>query len=117
MKTKSAKAKGRVLQNWVKKKMLEIWRVPEEDIRCAIMGEKGWDVVLHKSSSLFYAYPFGVECKNQERLNVWSAWEQTMKHNEGKLHTRTPILFIKKNGKKPLVVMDAEQFFLETEYN
>jgi hypothetical protein len=39
-------------------------------------------------------------------LNVWRAWEQALA-NSGKYD---PILVIKKNNIKPLVVVDAEYF-------
>jgi hypothetical protein len=51
-------------------------------------------------------FPFSVECKNTERLNVWDAYDQACA-NCGDYE---PILFIKKNGRKPLVVLDAESF-------
>jgi hypothetical protein len=52
------------------------------------------------------SFPFSIECKNVEKLNVWEAYEQA-KANAG---TYEPIVVMKKNHKKPLVVMDAENF-------
>jgi len=51
-------------------------------------------------------FPFSVECKNQEKLNVWDAYEQAKANAEG----YEPIVVMKKNHKKPLVVIDAEYF-------
>ena len=51
-------------------------------------------------------FPYSVECKNQERLNVWSAWEQA-NTNKGLYE---PLVVIKKNGVRPLVLLDAENF-------
>jgi hypothetical protein len=51
-------------------------------------------------------FPFSIECKNVEKLNVWEAYEQA-KANCG---TYEPIVVMKKNHKKPLVVIDAENF-------
>jgi hypothetical protein len=51
-------------------------------------------------------FPFAVECKNVEKLNVYNAYEQATA-NCGKLE---PLLVMKKNRKKPLVVMDLESF-------
>ena len=47
-----------------------------------------------------------VECKSVEKLNVWGAYEQAAA-NSGK---HEPLLVMKKNRKKPLVVLDAEAF-------
>ena len=52
-------------------------------------------------------FPYKVECKNVEKLNVWKAYEQAGDH-EGE---EEPLLIIKKNNKNPLVVVDAEFFF------
>jgi len=58
------------------------------------------------SSGARQMFPYSVECKNQESLNVWSAFEQAKK-NSG---VYEPILIIKKNRKTPLAVVDAEHF-------
>ena len=47
-----------------------------------------------------------MECKSVEKLNVWGAYEQAAA-NSGK---HEPLLVMKKNRKKPLVVLDAEAF-------
>ena len=68
------------------------------------MGASGEDLIMaHMARQKF---PFSIECKNQERLNVWDSYSQA-DTNSGKYE---PILFIKKNNKKPLVVLDAEYF-------
>ena len=41
-----------------------------------------------------------------EKLNVWDAYSQA-KENSGDYE---PIVVMKKNGKKPLVVLDADYF-------
>jgi hypothetical protein len=51
-------------------------------------------------------FPYSIECKNQESLNVWKSYEQA-ESNSGDYE---PILFIKRNNQKPLVVVDAEYF-------
>ena len=51
-------------------------------------------------------FPHSIECKNVEKLNVWDAYEQACA-NSGNYE---PILVMKKNGKKPLVVVDAEYY-------
>ena len=56
---KSRKAKGRRLQNWVRDELLK--RFPslnENDVVCAIMGEKGVDIKLSDKAKKFI--PFAI---------------------------------------------------------
>ena len=66
------------------------------------MGAGGGDVVMARAAR--EKFPFSIECKNVERLNVWDAYDQAIA-NSGDYE---PLLIMKKNRKKPLVVMDAE---------
>jgi hypothetical protein len=104
MKPQSCKAKGRNLQNWVRDQLIEQLNVDPEDIESRSMGAGGEDLIMSKAARKLF--PFSVECKNVEKLNVWEAYEQA-KANAG---TYEPIVIMKKNHKKPLVVMDAENF-------
>ena len=104
MKTSSAKAKGRKLQQWFANLLVESLGLDEEDIESRPMGSQGEDIILGKQSRQIF--PYSVECKNQEKLNVWSAYEQATANCKG----YEPIVVMKKNHKKPLVVIDAEYF-------
>ena len=104
MKTQSAKAKGRRLQQWVRDRLIEELDVHPEDIESRSMGAGGEDVVMARAAR--EKFPFSIECKNVERLNVWDAYDQAIA-NSGDYE---PLLVMKKNRKKPLVVMDAESF-------
>jgi hypothetical protein len=104
MTPQSAKAKGRSLQKWLVEKLVEILGCDPEDVESRSMGAGGEDIVLGVDSRR--KFPFSVECKNQERLNVWAAYEQACANAK----TYTPLVVIKKNRKKPLVVLDAETF-------
>ena len=105
MNTQSAKAKGRRLQQTVRDLILETWNdLEEDDVRSTSMGAAGMDVQLSPAAQK--KFPFAVECKNVEKLNVYNAYEQATA-NCGKLE---PLLVMKKNRKKPLVVMDLESF-------
>jgi len=104
MKPSSCKAKGRALQDWMRVKLIEEFDMYEEDIKTAVMGESGEDVKMARAAR--EKFPFSIECKNVEKLNVWEAYEQA-KENSGKYE---PIVVMKKNRKKPLVVIDAEAF-------
>jgi|TARA_Y100000310_G_scaffold61939_1_gene57186 hypothetical protein len=104
MRPQSAKAKGRRLQQWVRDKLIEHRNVHPEDIESRSMGAGGEDLIMARDAR--QKFPFSVECKNQEKLNVWDAYDQACA-NSGDYE---PILIMKKNGKKPLVVLDAENF-------
>ena len=103
MKPQSAKAKGRILQQWVRDKLITILAVHPEDIESRSMGAGGEDLIMARA-----ARPYSIECKNVQKLNVWEAYEQA-KANCGDYE---PIVIMKKNNKKPLVVIDAE-FFID----
>ena len=104
MKPQSAKAKGRNLQKCVRELLIETFDIHPEDIRSCSMGAGGEDVIMARSAR--EKFPFSVECKNTERLNVWDAYEQACANCGG----YEPLLVMKKNRKKPLVVLDAESF-------
>tara|TARA_E500000318_G_scaffold109625_1_gene123047 strand:+ start:59 stop:430 length:372 start_codon:yes stop_codon:yes gene_type:complete len=106
MKVRSRKAKGRKLQDWVESSLRGLFStLTNDDIRTAIMGESGADVKLSlKAKEIF---PFDIECKNVETFkNVYRAYDQASNH--GNLE---PLLFIKINRQKPLVIFSAEHFF------
>lgn len=104
MKTQSAKAKGRRLQQWVRDQLIESLDVHPEDVESRSMGASGEDLIMARAAR--EKFPFSIECKNVEKLNVWDAYDQA-KVNSGDYE---PIVVMKKNGKKPLVVIDAEYF-------
>lgn len=106
MKASSSKAKGRVLQNWVRKTLIEELNIHEEDIKTAVMGESGEDIKMARAAR--EKFPMSIECKNVEKLNVWEAYKQAC-DNSGNYE---PVVIMKKNHKKPLVVVDAE-FFIQ----
>lgn len=104
MKPQSAKAKGRKLQQWVRDKLIEEFDIHPEDIKSTSMGAGGEDVTMARAAR--QKFPFSIECKSVERLNVWEAYEQACA-NAGSYE---PLVVMKKNRKKPLVVLDAETF-------
>ena len=104
MKTQSAKAKGRKLQQWVRDQIIEQLEVHPEDIESRSMGAGGEDLIMARAAR--QKFPFSVECKNVEKLNVWDAYEQAKSNS----NDYEPIVIMKKNQKKPLVVVDADFF-------
>jgi len=104
MKTSSAKAKGRRFQQWVRDLLIEDLRIHPEDIESRSMGAGGEDLIMARAAR--EKFPMSIECKNQEKVNVWKSYDQA-KANCGDYE---PVLFMKKNNSKPLVVVDAEYF-------
>ena len=102
---RSSKAKGRRLQNLVRDKLREKFTsLEEDDIKSAIMGTVGEDIVL--SPAARKVIPFSFECKNVERLQFWKTVEQA----EGNSNGRTPVIVVKKNGRKPYVALPLEDW-------
>ena len=104
MKTQSAKAKGRRLQQWFRDLLIEKLNIHTEDIESRSMGAGGEDLIMSRSART--KFPYSIECKNQETLNVWKSYEQA-ESNSGDYE---PVVFIKRNNQKPLVVVDADYF-------
>ena len=107
MKTASAKNKGRLLQQWVRDQILS--RFPSltiDDVRSTSMGAGGEDIQLSKAARDLF--PYTVECKSNARIAVYKFYEQAQAHGKGE-----PIVVIKQNRSKPLVIVDAEYFFKE----
>ena len=104
MNPSSAKAKGRRLQQWVRDRLIESLNIHPEDIESRSMGAGGEDLIMARAAR--QKFPHSIECKNVEKLNVWEAYEQAAA-NSGNYE---PIVVMKKNGKKPLVVVDAEYY-------
>ena len=112
MKIKSAKAKGRNLQNLVRDKLRSIFvdnwtKMPKleyDDIKSQTMGMGGEDIVLSPIAKKLIPYSF--ECKNTERLNLWGSLKQCEDNCEG----RDPVLVIKRNRSDVYVVMKFDNF-------
>ncbi len=106
MKTRSAKNKGKRLQNKVKELLVEKFKssLEDGDFKSTTMGESGIDIQL--SPAARKKFPWAVECKNQESLNIWKSYEQAQQ-NSGNYE---PIVVIKRNNVKPLVLVDADYF-------
>jgi len=68
------------------------------------MGAAGEDLMLSPAARLLF--PYSIECKNTETLNVWAAWKQACA-NAGE---HEPLLIIKRNRAQPLAVGDAKHF-------
>ena len=113
MKAKASKAKGRRLQNWVRDKLrtafitnwTKIPRLEEDDIKSQTMGMTGEDIILSPAARQIIPYSF--ECKNVERLNIWSAINQAETNAPDSC---TPVTIIKRNHSKVYVVIEFDSW-------
>ena len=100
MKPSSAKAKGRNFQNKVRKMIMDHLDINEHDIKTAVMCESGMDIKL--SSAGREKFPYAVECKKVEKINIWKCFEQSCENSED----LTPLLIFSKNNSKVLVCFE-----------
>lgn len=111
MKTASAKNKGRMLQKLIRDKILsENPELHESDVLSTSMGVTGEDVKL--SAKAFEVFPYFIEAKNQERLNIWESYKQAESHLNnvyGDIKSES-LLVIKRNRQKALAVVDLDHF-------
>ena len=104
MKPRSAKNKGKRLQNKIRDLILEKFDSLEpDDVRSITMGDSGEDILLSPAARRMF--PFSVECKNQEKLNIWSALEQA-EENSG---NHTPLVIFKRNRTKTYAVLEFDK--------
>ena len=104
MKTQSAKAKGRRLQQWFRDLLIDKLGIHKEDIESRSMGAGGEDLIMSRSAR--DKFPYSIECKNQEKINIWESYKQAEENSK----SYEPVVVMKRNRTKPLVVVDAEHF-------
>ena len=106
MKTASAKNKGRTLQKLIRDKILDTFpELEPDDCKSTSMGAGGEDIQLSPAARKLF--PFSVEAKSRASIGVY-AWYQQAKANAPK--DTEPLLVIKQNHSKPLVVIDLDAF-------
>ena len=104
MRPQSAKAKGRRLQQQFRDLLIEELNIHPEDIESRSMGAGGEDLIMARAAR--EKFPYSIECKNVEKLNVWEAYKQASENSKD----YEPLVVMKKNNHKTLVVLDAESF-------
>jgi hypothetical protein len=105
MRTSSAKAKGRLLQKLVVSKMLETFpQLEADDCKSTSMGNSGEDIQL--SPAARKVMPISVECKNRASMAVYKDYAQATSNAK----SNEPVLVIKQDRSKPLVVIDLDYF-------
>ena len=68
------------------------------------MGAGGEDLIMARAARV--KFPCSIECQNQEKINVWESYKQA----ESNSKDYEPIVVLKRNNHKPLVLVDAEYF-------
>ena len=109
IKIRSRKNKGKRLQNDVAKRISDLLGIPcgkDLDIESRQMSQSGVDVILRGKA--FELFPFSVEAKNVEKLNLYDAIKQA---KDNQKEGTNWLLIVKKNFHEPIVVMDMEEFF------
>ena len=106
MKARSAKRKGRRLQRTVRQAILEQFaELADDDVKVAFRSEPGTDIQL--SPLARSAFPYSVECKNVERLNIWNALSQAQRNTKD---GTTALLVFGRNRTEPYVAIRLTEF-------
>ena len=103
MKPRSAKNKGKRLQNLVRDEVLKAFpELTTRDVQSTTMGEAGADIKL--SQKAFSLFPYETECKNLAKVVVYKWFEQRIP-KEGNV-----LLVVKANQKEPLAIITLAHF-------
>jgi hypothetical protein len=102
----SAKNKGRVLQNHVVKVLLNTFpQFTDNDIRSCSMGSNGEDVLFSQSAKDLLG--ISIECKSRANMKTIYNW---YKQAETNAKSGAPVVVIKQDRCKPLVIIDFNMF-------
>ena len=98
---KSRKQKGKAFQNRVRQDLVDRLGIDPGDILSTAMGQSGCDLYL--SPAARERFPFGVECKAQERIALPEWWEQCTRNAAAE--GLTPLLVLKQSRREALAVL------------
>lgn len=105
--TASCKQKARKLQQLVARRILQAFPdLTEDDVLSNPMGSGGEDVLMSRASR--DKFPFSVECKAHSKIAVYKFYEQAARNTPNS--QIEPLVVIKADRKKPLVLIDLEAF-------
>jgi len=105
--TRAAKAKGRILQDFIRDIFRDIFRnkLETEDITSRIMGCGGTDICFSPLASKLI--PFSIEAKNQEKVSIPAAIRQAINNTAS---GRVPLVVFSKNRDDVYVALKFEDF-------
>ena len=98
------KQKAETFQNKVREMIMDKLGINEHDIKTAVMGESGMDIILSKAGR--ETFPYAVECKKVEKINIWKCYDQASENSED----LTPLLIFSKNRSKVMVCFEFTGF-------
>lgn len=99
MQPSSCKAKGRRLQCLIAGQIKDTFDFPADDVFSVPMGVAGEDIRLSERAREA-VFDFSFECKNQEKVNVWNAWQQACANAA----EHKPAVIIKRNHSEVLCI-------------
>lgn len=105
MRTSSAKAKGRRLCAAFAVVVRKITGLEMDDVRVTPSGVTGPDLQLSPLAKK--RFPFEVEAKNQESLNIWAAIKQAEEH--AKVGGGIPMVVFARNNQHPYVAIPMSE--------
>lgn len=104
MKTSSAKSKGRRLQQRIAEVIRKTFGLSEEDVFSLPMSCQGEDIKLSEKAREYF--PFSVESKNVEKLNIWEALKQAESGNR----KYKPLLIFSRNRSEDYCALKFSDF-------
>ena len=105
IKRRSAKNKGRQGQAEIAKKLQDYFGMEESDFMSTPSSVTGMDIML--SSKAKKVFPFAVEVKRTEKINIHEAWRQAKANATEELN---PLLVFRKNRDEWKAVLDFDEF-------
>ncbi len=100
----SSKAKGRAAVQQVRDLLLAAFDLQPDDVHVKATSQAGVD--LHLSPAAQAVFPFGIEVKAVEALNIFKALEQ----GQNQSPTRPPVVFFKRAHTPMFVALTAYEF-------
>ena len=97
----SRKAKGRRLQQAVRQDLVDRLGIDPGDVQSTGMGQSGCDLYLSPAARA--QFPFGVECKAQERIALPEWWRQCTRNAAAE--GLAPLLVFRRNREDALAVL------------
>ena len=92
------------LQKWIVDKIKDMFFLYDMDVKSVPSGQQGEDIWL--SSFIREKLPISIEAKSRAKLMVYDFYDQA-ERNSGDYE---PVVVLKADRKKPLVLVDFEYF-------
>lgn len=104
MTPQSAKNKGRIFQQYVRKLLLKAFpSLEQDDVRSTSMGAGGEDLQLSPAARKLI--PYQIECKSKAKSQIHTYYDQAKEHGEYE-----PLVIVKMNRHIPLAVISLDHF-------